>query len=334
MAGRTNAITASRSLGVVTPVFDDWTSLTVLLQKLDQEARAFPFLVTVMVVNDASVVPMQRLWESPPKYLGAVRLVSLRCNLGHQRAIAIGISALVRLQAFSMILVMDCDGEDAPEAIAEMLRVSESHPESIVVASRAKRSEGRVFRAMYSLYKLAFRCLTGKVIDFGNFCLLPAKAAERLVYVPDTWNHLAATVVKSRFPILRVPTPRADRYAGQSSMNLVTLVVHGLSAISVFSDAVLTRLFLFVGMTCTIAIFSGLTAIMLRLFTSLAIPGWATTAFGLSALLFLQSLTLLAVLLFATLANRSVMPFIPGLHSERFIAEITTLYSRSPNAEI
>jgi len=229
---------------------------------------------------------------------------------------------------------MDCDGEDAPEDIVEMLRVADSQPSAIVVASRAKRSEGGTFRAFYSLYKLAFRWLTGKSIDFGNFCLLPAEAAKRLAYMPECWNHLAAAIVKSRLPILRVPTARSRRYVGRSSMNLVSLVIHGFSAISVFSDAVLTRLFLLVGLTCMAAIGTGFATVILRFFTNLAIPGWATNAFGLSALFFLQSLTLLVVLIFTSLSNRSAKPFIPGLQSALFVAETMTLFHQPPHASI
>lgn len=325
---------AARSLGVVTPVFNDWAALTVLVRKLDEVAASLPFPVTLIAVNDGSSIPSEALWESPPRHLAGVELISLSCNLGHQRAIAVGLSEVVRGGMFSTVLVMDSDGEDAPSDITRLLEVSESQPSSIIVASRAKRSEGLFFRAFYRAYKLAFRWLTGKEIDFGNFCLLPAEAARRLAYTPDSWNHLAAAIVKSRLPIARVPTARSPRFAGQSSMDLVSLVVHGFSAISVFSDAVLTRLFLFFGLMGFAALGSGLAAAIVRLFTDLAIPGWATNVFGLSALLFAQALTVLVVLIFSNLGNRSAIPFIPGLQSAVFVGQKTTLWARPPHASI
>ncbi|MCH8206564.1 MAG: glycosyltransferase, partial [Chloroflexi bacterium] len=293
MVDATNAPVPGCALYVVTPVFNDWAALAALVQELDEVAASLPIPITVMAVNDGSPLPLEALLESPPLHLAAVELVSLHCNLGHQRAIATGISEIVSRGSSPLILVMDCDGEDAPADIVRMLQAVDSEPSSIVVASRATRSEGAAFRAFYSVYKLAFRLLTGKKIDFGNFCLLPALAARKLAYMPDCWNHLAATIVKSRIPIVRVPTARAQRYVGKSSMNLVSLVIHGFSAISVFSDAVLTRLFVFVGLMCAAAVGCGLTATIVRLFTDLAIPGWATNVIGLSTLLFAQSLTVI-----------------------------------------
>ncbi len=332
MVESNTSATPARSLGIVIPVFNDWAALAVLVRKLDDLTASLPFPVTVMVVNDGSSRQPEALWEAPPLHLAAVELVTLSCNLGHQRAIATGLSEMVRRKAFSMILVMDSDGEDSPEDLVGMLQAADSEPSSIVVASRRKRSEGFVFQAFYSVYKIAFRWLTGREIDFGNFCLLPAEAARKLVHTPDCWNHLAAAIVKSCLPIVRVLTARGRRYGGKSSMNLVSLVVHGFSAISVFSDAVLTRLFLFVGLMCLAAVGSGLAAAFVRLFTDLAIPGWATNVLGLSVLLLAQSLTVLVVLVFSNLSNRSAIPFIPGFQSAAFISRITTLWARPPHA--
>ena len=318
-----------RSLAIVTPVFNDWQSLSALAQKLDELAATLQFPISIIAIDDGSPTPPEVLWKSPPLHLERVELLSLHCNLGHQRAIAVGLSEAVHQKAFSMILVMDCDGEDSPEAITDLLQAADLNQSSIIVASRSKRSEGSIFRAAYYLYKIAFRWLTGRAIDFGNFCLFPADAAQKVAYMPDSWNHLAATIVKSRLSICRVPTARTRRYSGSSSMNLVSLVIHGFSAISVFSEAVLTRLLVVVSLTCLVAIGTGSASVILRIFTTLAIPGWATSAFGFSALLFLQSLTLLVVLLFTSLSSRSVMPFIPGLQGNTFIAGRKILHSRS-----
>src|SRR5688500_1539694 len=57
----------------------------------------------------------------------------------------------------------------------------------------------------------------------------------------------------------------------------------------------------------------------------------ATSVFGLSCLLFFQSLTLLAVIIFTSLSSRSSVPFIPGVHSSVFVARATDLL---PNEDL
>jgi hypothetical protein len=260
-----------------------------------------------------------------------VRLVTLRCNLGHQRAIAIGLAELAADSQFAHIAVMDADGEDAPEDLAQLLAEAARHPGAIVVARRAQRSEAWWFRLCYALYRLVFVTLTGRTIDFGNFLVLPAERSRRLAYMPECWNHLAAAIVKSRLPIVRLDTRRRPRWNGQSSMSLVSLIVHGFSAVSVFIETVITRLVFFFGATLVGAALTALVATVLRLFTGLAIPGWATTVFGMSAVLFIQSLTVVVVMLFSVLSSRSAVPFVAGAQFEMFVERRDTLFSRPAN---
>ncbi len=307
-------------LAIVIPIYNDWSSFTILVRALSDAASRIPHPITILGINDGSTQVPTDISLPTGSSIRAIELITLNCNLGHQRAIAIGLSECLRRENLTAVLVMDSDGEDSPADIEAMVSALDRHPESIVVASRAKRSEKLIFRVCYAIYKRVFRSLTGEFIDFGNFCLMPIAAVRRIAFMPDAWNHFAATLVKSRVPLQRIPTERAKRFSGSSSMNMVGLVMHGFSAISVFSDRVLTRLLLLTGGTSLFAIAAGTAAVLLRLFTDLAIPGWATNVFGLSCLLFFQSLTLLAVIIFTSLSNRSSVPFIPAVHSSVFVA--------------
>ena len=76
----------------------------------------------------------------------------------------------------------------------------------------------------------------------GNFSVIPRERLASLVVVSELWNHYAAAAMRSRQPFCTIPTRRAERLDGESKMNFVGLVVHGLSAISVYSDIVGVRL--------------------------------------------------------------------------------------------
>ncbi len=310
------------------PVFNDWEAFARLLGELDTAAAGGPARLTVLAIDDGSLEPAPAELASGCRALERVEVVRLRCNLGHQRAIAIGLAECAREERFSQVLVMDGDGEDRPADAIALLGEALARPDEIVVAHRAQRSEGGVFRAAYGAYKLAFRVLTGRTIDFGNFTVLPIAAVRRLVFMPECWNHLAATIVKSRLPLVRRPLARGERYAGRSTMDLVSLVVHGFSAFSVFIETAITRLLLFFGFTSVLAVGAALVAVVLRFGTDLAIPGWATNVFGLSMVVFFQSLTLAAVVLFSVLSSRSSVPFLVGRQGAEFVETRTVVRSR------
>ena len=316
-------------VAVVVPLLDDWEALARLLRELDGAAATLPMRLSVLVVDDGSSTPVPAEVATGCRTLERVEVIRLRCNLGHQRAIAIGLAECARAECYSHAVVMDADGEDRPTDVAALLAAAVARPGEVVVAHRARRSEGPVFRAAYLAYKCAFRLLTGRVIDFGNFVALPIAAVRRLVFMPECWNHLAATIVKSRLPMARVDTARGARYAGRSSMNLVALVAHGFSAFSVFIETAITRLLLFFGFTSVLSIAAALVAVVLRLGTSLAIPGWATNVFGLSMVVFLQSLTLAAVVLFSVLSSRSSVPFLVGRQGVDFIEGRSVVFPRA-----
>jgi hypothetical protein len=262
-----------------------------------------------------------------------VTLVRLTCNLGHQRAIAVGLS-FAEEREHQAVIVMDSDGEDRPADILSLLELHQSHPGAIVVARRAQRSEGSVFKVGYLFYKAIFRALTGKTIDFGNFCLIPRDRMRQLTCMSELWNHLAATVVRSKVQLVRLSTNRGVRYAGQSRMNLVSLAQHGLGAMSVFSDVLFVRLIFGALAMFAVAALVVCIAISVRLLTNWAIPGWTTLVVGLAGIVVLQVISSLLIATMMASSNRSAFSFVPKLHARSFIDSVTTIGNHEPRVSL
>lgn len=306
-----------REILVVTPVYNDWQSFVMLCKSLESVSTKHGLQPQIIAVNDGST--NSPLGTDLP---GNVQIVHLARNLGHQRAIAVGLAVAQEMALNIPVIVMDCDGEDRPEDIPALLAENALQPESIIFARRAKRSEGQLFRAFYLFFKLVFRLLTGKSITFGNFCVIPAANLKRVVYLQEIWNHFAAGVMRSGLSWKTIPTARGKRYAGRSHMNLVTLVLHGLSAISVYIEVVYVRLIFSALAIMGLDFISFLVLIYIRFFTPLAIPGWATSvAIGLTVVM-VQALLFLALLSFMVLSYRSAKMFIPAVDHKDFVFEI------------
>lgn len=306
---------------ILMPVYNDWKAVGMLCQKIDQVLAAHNLSAAVIAIDDGSTVTHdQPLGPGPLLALQRVEVLELRRNLGHQRAICVGLCH-VHAQGLSLpLVIMDSDGEDAPEDIPRLLeRYRAEHGRKVVFAARAKRSEGLVFRLGYLLFRLVHLLLTGRAVRVGNFSILPPSAVASLVTSPDLWSHYAAAVFSSRIPSCSLPTQRAKRLDGSSRMNFVALVVHGLVAISVFSDVVGVRLLL-ACMGLGLLTLSGIAAVVsVRLCTSLAIPGWATYSVGLLALLLLQSMLLAACFSFLILSGRNRAAFLPSRDYVHFL---------------
>ena len=309
----TTAVTTGTSrLLILIPAFNDWPSLGLLLVKLDDTLLALSLEAEVLVVDDASDEPIGDSLSHAYTALTRVQALKLQRNLGHQRAIAIGLAYSHDHLPSRAIVVMDADGEDDPCDVPRLLaRCEETGLTKIVFAKRERRSEGATFRVFYVLFKTLHLLLTGRKVEIGNFSVIPGVLLPRLVVISETWNHYAAAVIKSRLPCDKLPTQRAQRLAGQSSMNFVSLVTHGLSAMSVFADTVGVRLLLIALLLVVLPLIALSVVFAVRFGTDLAIPGWATYTAGLLVVILFQSITTAVTFTFVTLSGRQGTSFIP-----------------------
>ncbi len=120
---------------------------------------------------------------------------------------------------------------------------------------------------------------------------------------------------------MSVPTVRGSRCAGRSRMNLVALMVHGLSALSVYTDKIFVRVLLAAGLVAGLAGLGIVSVAAIRLFTDLAIPGWATTVIGDLLIILLQILVIVIAASLTVLAGRSNRPIVPIVDCPCFVAE-------------
>jgi hypothetical protein len=312
-------------VAILMPVFNDWDVADVLLRQLDEVCLGAGLRPRVVLVNDGSTQDPAAdpflTWK--PQALGRVEVLDLYCNLGHQRALCVGVFYINQQDPESTILVMDADGEDSPADIVWLFRkYFAERNRKAVFAERGRRMEGLVFKLFYQLYRAVHFALVGFDIRIGNFSVLPPSLAASLLRCSDFWNHYAATVVKLKLPMSTVRTDRARRLKGKSKMSFFRLIVHGLSAMAVYNDNVGARVLVFA--TSVLVLSSLIFAVVLgiRAGTTLAIPGWATTVTGLLSLFVLQIVTITLLFCFNVLASRGMQVFIPMRDCATFISGI------------
>lgn len=315
---------------VLMPVFNDWAAARKVLLELDAVLAECGIPAAALLVDDGShVEPQGRFDGDAFRAISRIDVLRLKRNVGHQRAICIGLAHIEAHVPCEAVVVMDGDGEDAPSDVPRLVaRYRLESGQKIVFAERTKRSESIVFRIGYFAYRHLHRALTGHRVRVGNFSVVPHGRLGSLVVSPDLWSHYAACVFNLRQPYCAVPTHRAKRVEGRSSMDLVGLVTHGLSAIAVFGETIGVRLLIGCLLLAAFAI-AGIGAVVaIRLLTPLAIPGWATFTAGLLLVVLLQAILMAVLFSFLVLNGRHAAAFLPTRDYAFFVDGVTTLFAR------
>lgn len=305
-------------INIIIPVFNDWRSCATLIDNIRAViSRGDELQTSFYLIDDCST---ESCSESSLTNDTSLKIITLNRNVGHQRAIALGLCYLHDNGSGDYIIVMDGDGEDKPEDIRKLLDAAEKLENQIVFGMRKRRYSGVKFKFFYVLYKMVFRILTGQRINFGNFCAIPQSRLKNLVYLPDLWNHFSGGIIRSRIPYATMPLDRGKRYYGESKMNFINLIIHGLSAVSVYTDMLAVRVLIATFTLISLAMTGIMITTAIKLFTPLAIPGWASFVVMGFLIIIFQAFLISLLLLFNVLNIRTQRHFIPICEYKNFIA--------------
>tara|TARA_Y100001936_G_C16085253_1_gene681185 strand:+ start:3032 stop:3856 length:825 start_codon:yes stop_codon:yes gene_type:complete len=227
---------------ILTPVYEDLESLSLLINKIDNLYENIFFII----VDDCSVENKITL-DTLSFGNSSGEIINLEKNLGHQGAICFGLNYInLNYGNYTNIVIMDSDGEDTPESISLLKKEIESNDINLVVATRKTRQNSISFKSFYYVYKIFFYYLVGYKLDFGNYMIMNRKGLLELLSVKDLNIHIAGSVIKSEIKYSSLKIDRGQRYKGESRMNFFSLVLHGLRALIVLNALVTRRAFFYI----------------------------------------------------------------------------------------
>lgn len=282
-------------LWIVSPVYLDVQSFLALRRKITEIMSSR----VPLRFNDIRFVAIDDSAGNDPEFkqveaLKDCTVFTPHYNLGHQAALVHALRTLsTEIAEDDFVITLDSDGEDQPEDIPRLLDVlakaSDSH-KAVALAWRTKRRESLTFKALYFMFKIMFKTLTGFVIRTGNFAAYRGWFVKNMIFHPHFDLVYSSSLIGLGLNTQLVPCERGTRYFGRSRMNTPKLIAHGLQMLMPFLDKIAVRaLMIFFGTFA--AGIAGCAAILgVKLFTELAIPGWATYSALLTLLLSFSAL--------------------------------------------
>ena len=230
---------------ILIPVYNDWQSVSELLNNIDHNISGVDHEISVIIVNDASNHDRKEE-DKTFENIHSIKILNMKINQGHGRCIATGLKYIFEKEDFDYVIPMDGDGEDRPEEIKEFIDQLKNSNGKAIVGERIKRTETLFFQICYQLHKLITFTFTGKSIKFGNYTCLPKSTVEKMINEKASWNSFSGSLTKVEKDLFSIPSKRGIRYFGPSKMSFTNLLKHSLSIISVFRTTVLIRSALFI----------------------------------------------------------------------------------------
>lgn len=269
-------------------------------------------LTTVEVPSEVIFIldgPSGGSWEYLQKTTKEYGFISYRLtrNFGQHSATKAGLS----LSTGSMVIVMDCDLQDPPTLIPELLAKATSDVD-VVYAKRRGRYDGffrRITRKTANQF-LKFIYPKGFDLDTGSYMLLKRVVVQEILSIKDN-SHVGLIVNWLNYPSTSVNYIRDQRTWGKSSYSVRKLFKHGIEALSFNLSHFFRKLILISVFGSVIFSFFGVVA-LLRALTSETSSGWASL-FILIAVGFSITLSLLALVGFTIsdkLSNRQLPIFL------------------------
>ena len=221
-------------LSIAIPVFNEEAVVPELLQRVRAVLTAIPGGPhELLFVDDGSSDRTVQLLEAAAQEDSRIRVVVLSRNFGHQAAFS---AALAHVRG-DVVVLMDGDLQDAPEAIPEFIeRYREGY--EVVYARRVRRKEGLLLRTAYALsYRLiAWSSNITLPLDAGDFALLSRRVVDTVNALPERQRYLRGLRTWVGFRQIGVDVERHERWAGRpryTLSRLAQLAFDGLLAFSV-----------------------------------------------------------------------------------------------------
>ena len=211
------------TLSVITPVYLSMNSLIPLYEKVTETVSClsdFTDYEIIMVEDcggDDSWEVIEQLASKDPHVKG----VTLSRNFGQHHAITAGLD----LCNGDWVVVMDCDLQDDPSAIAKLWQKAKEGYE-VVNVRRQKRKDSLVKRVRSRVYHAILDWLSGMSYDpqVANYRMMSRKVVDAYITMRESTRAMGLQIHWLGFSTDSIEIPHSVRHEGKSSYTLKKLI--------------------------------------------------------------------------------------------------------------
>lgn len=228
----TSRVRSSATISVVLPVLNEQAILTSIVAKISDALSNAICRWNIVLVNDGSTDASGAIMDRLAEHDSRIQVLHLARNFGHQAAVHAGICHANG----DAVIVMDSDGQDAPETLSRMI----DHwldGDDVVYAVRYGRKESFSKRLLFSAFYRILSSMASIQIprNAGNFGLMDRVIVDQIRLLRETDRYLPGLRCWVGYRQRALPVERLARHDAEPRVSLKGLISLAKTALFSFS---------------------------------------------------------------------------------------------------
>ncbi|MDF2634821.1 MAG: glycosyl transferase family 2 [Pelosinus sp.] len=277
-------------ISIVVPVFNEQENVKVFYQAVCKYVESVEYSFELIFVDDGSTDETAIILDKLAQQDTRVRALLLARNFGHQIALTCGLD----YAKGDAVITMDGDMQHPPEMLPLLISKWEDGFE-VVQTIRINTEGASWFKKATSgmFYRIINEMSNIHITEGGSdFRLLDRAAVETLKNFKEKARFIRGIISDIGYRQTYIEFIAPERFAGKSKFSIKKMANFALDGITAYSKVPLRLAFYLGLLTGLLSLFVTVNVVYIKLFTTEAVPGWATIA---ASVLFLGGLQLMGL---------------------------------------
>jgi len=217
-------------ISIVSPVYNSKDTLNRLVKKINLYLKQITKNFEIVLVDDCSE---DKSWDKIKKLKKKYKFIKglkLNKNYGQHKAIEIGVS----ISKNNLVIVMDCDLEDNPKHIIDMINLYNINKKPVIIHNIYSLNSKRLVSKIFWFF-LKIISLKNFNQNLGNYILIDKKIKKKYLKLKDKTYYYGDLInLNTKFQILKKKRNKSLRKKG-STYSFFKLMLMGATLIKTYN---------------------------------------------------------------------------------------------------
>lgn len=266
-----------KKVSIIVPCYNEEESIPLFYKEIKKVFSKINYKLELIFVNDGSKDKTLELIRNLSKKDKEANYISLSRNFGKEAAMWAGL----KHSTGDYITVMDCDLQDPPALIPEMLRLIEEENYDVVGTRRVTRKGEPPIRSFFArmFYKIINKMSKVEMVDGArDYRMMTRQVVDNLLTLKEYNRYSKGLFSFVGFKTKWLEYENIERVAGETKWNFWKLFLYAIEGIVAFTTAPLTMAATFGILFCLVAFIMIIVIIVKTLVYGDPTSGWPSLA--------------------------------------------------------